>query len=73
MDKVEELDKYFGNETDIEPIDCKYLDFDESFPLNDYAPLSSNDDEDEMDKKLMTKIEMYNVVEYCYHHRKCPY
>merc|ERR1712228_161018 len=70
LNDIKELEKYFGNETDIEPMKCKYLDFDDTFPLNEYAP---QNDENEMDKKLMTKIEIYNVVEYCYHHRKSPY
>eukprot|EP01084_Bolivina_argentea_P019764 36766_1 len=69
LNDMEELDKYFGSETDIEPIECKYLDFDDQFPLNEYAPLP---DEEEYDKEVMNKIEIYNVIEYCYHHKKAP-
>ena len=70
LDNIEEFEKYFSSETDLEVTECKYLGFDDKFPLNEYAPLA---DDDEFDKGVINKIEIYNVIEYCYQYRKSPY
>eukprot|EP01084_Bolivina_argentea_P297247 512069_1 len=67
----------FGESSDLnsEATDCKYLDFDEMFPLTLICDETNDNNSgiDDMTYGLMRKIEIYNVIQYCYNNGKSPF
>eukprot|EP01084_Bolivina_argentea_P098980 177927_1 len=77
MDEKKITQQFVENADTRSPQDCPYLAFDEAFPLILTQTLESNENEDEEERmkkqKEMRLIEIYNVMEYCYHHGQSPY
>eukprot|EP01084_Bolivina_argentea_P000290 552_1 len=60
-------------EDNEDPTKCPYLTFDDNFPLILTKEIKSNNNDKIQKENELKLVEIYNVIEYCYHHGQSPY